>query len=550
MKKTIAPAALCLALTFSLLGDSQDWVRDDGVATPLHRAHLGLVTFMAKPIPIQEYREQDFLKIHELRETGDLNIRVFLKNSLMNELHRLAPELKPEELNRIGNYQFSFFVDDVMIYRENLPAGAGAIGSKISQTVLRVPLMSTTGEDSWGRFLWDRFLMNGGLDALTAGRHALKIEIRPYVRRPELKTGDLIASGQIVLEVVKPDVDESQTAPRPIRPGSGWPVSDVPYDTTKMRELKRRIAQRDFKDITSLVVIRDGKLLVEEYFGGANRTTMHDTRSVGKTFASALMGLAIRDGHIKDLDRTLGELYDLGSFARPSPKKAGVSLRNLLTMSSAFAGSDQDGDSPGNEERMYPSPDWVKFALDLPMEEAKENGAQWDYFTAGIILLGDILDKAVPGGLERFAEQELFQPLGITAYKWQLTPQRVVNTAGGLQMSALDYAKFGQLYKNGGPWNGKPVLPKPWVEATLTKHMKIPDRENEYYGFLFWNTTYLVKGKPCEAFYAAGNGGSKIFVFTEQPLVVVVTATAYNKPYGHPQVDKMMTDYILPSVLK
>jgi CubicO group peptidase (beta-lactamase class C family) len=550
MKTTIAPAALCLVLVLSLFGYGQDWVRDDGISTPLHRAHLGLVTFMAKPIPIQEYRERDFLKVYQLRETGDLNIGVFLKSSLMNELHRLAPKLGPEELNRIGNYQFSFFVDGAMVYRENLPWGAGAIGSKISRTVFRVPLMSTTEEDSWGRFLWYRFLMNGGLDALTAGRHDLKIEIRPYVLAPGLKTGDLMASGQIVLDVVKPEIDEAKTAPQPIRPGSGWPVSDGPYDTARIRELKRRIAQRDFKDITSLVVIRDGKLLIEEYFGGADRTTMHNTRSVGKTFASALMGLAVRDGHIKGLDGTLGELYDLGSFAHPSSKKAGVSLRHLLTMSSAFAGSDQDGDSPGTEEKMHQTPDWVKFALDLPMDEAKANGAQWDYFTAGVILIGDILDKAVPGGLEQFAARELFTPLGIERYEWQYTPQKVVNTGGGLQMAALDYAKFGQLYKNGGLWNGKPVLPRTWVEATLTKHIKIPNRENESYGLLFWHKTYRVQGKPCETFYAAGNGGSKIYVFTGQPLVVVITATAYNTPYGHPQVDKMMTDYILPAVLR
>jgi len=270
----------------------------------------------------------------------------------------------------------------------------------------------------------------------------------------------------------------------------------------------------------------------------------------GEETASALMGMAIRDGFIKDDTRTLGEFYNLKSFANFSPKKSAVALKNLLTMSSAFLGSDMNAASPGNEENMYPTPNWVKFALDLPMDDAKENGRQWDYFTAGVVLLGDILDKSVPGGLERYADKALFKPLGITRYQWQYTPQKVVNTAGGLQMSSLDNAKFGQLYKNGGLWNGAPVLPKQWVEKSFQKYLEIPNNENAFYGLLFWTLTYKVNGHPYETFYCTGNGGNKIFVFIDQPLVIVITATAYGKPYMHPRVDKMMEGYILPAVLR
>jgi CubicO group peptidase (beta-lactamase class C family) len=226
----------------------------------------------------------------------------------------------------------------------------------------------------------------------------------------------------IMLPAKGPVAGEAAIAPQAARPGGGREVSGDPYDHGKIGELKRKIAQGDFKDITSVVVIKDGKLLIEEYFNGADRTTLHNTRSVGKTFASALMGAAIRDGHIKSLDRTLGEFYGLKSFANYSAKKSAVRLKDLLTMSSAFLGSDDAAASPGNEEKMYPTPNWVRFALDLPMDTAKENGKQWDYFTAGIVVLGDILDRAVPGGLERYADRVLFEPLGITRYQWQYTP--------------------------------------------------------------------------------------------------------------------------------
>lgn len=339
-------------------------------------------------------------------------------------------------------------------------------------------------------------------------------------------------------------------ASQAIRPGSGWPLSKEPYDGALIRDLGRKIAEGEFKDITSLVVVKRGKLLIEEYYGGADRATLHNTRSVGKTFTSALMGAALRDGYIKSLDQTLAEFYDLKSFANDSAKKSAVTLRNLMTMSSAFLGSDSDAASPGNEENMYPTPNWVKFALDLPMDAAKENGRQWDYFTAGVVLLGDILDKSVPGGLERYADRVLFKPLGITRYEWSYTPQKVVNTAGGLRMSSLDYAKFGQLYKNGGRWNGAAVLPEEWVAKSFQRYLPVPFMKDGYYGLLFWNMTYHIGGKACETYFCTGNGGNKIFVFTDLPLVVVVTATAYGKPYMHTQVDRMMEQYVLPAVLR
>jgi CubicO group peptidase (beta-lactamase class C family) len=229
--------------------------------------------------------------------------------------------------------------------------------------------------------------------------------------------------------------------------------------------------------------------------------------------------------------------------------KEDISIKDLLTMSSVFDGNDDDYGSPGNEENMYPTSDWVKFTLDLPLNLNRPKD-EWHYFTAGVVLLGDILNKSVPGGLEKYADQKLFKPLGITTYKWQYTPQNVPNTAGGIRMNALDFAKYGQLYKNMGSWNGKQLIPEAWVKKTFTKYKSIPGRKDEFYGYLFWNKTYTVGGKPYETFYCAGNGGNKIYIFTDQPLVIVITATAYGATYAHSQEDKMMTDFILPAVIK
>jgi CubicO group peptidase (beta-lactamase class C family) len=543
--------SIVLYLIFSgVVSGQTDVVKVEEIVNPLHRTNIGKITFMASPIPIENYKESDFLKTYELQETRDFNIRVFMGNSLTNYLHRLAPELTVTELTALGNYQFTFFVDGALIYRENLNAGAGGAESKNTRTVFRVPLFSTTNEDSWGRFLWMRFLANGGEDSLTAGTHLLKIEIRPYMKTTELKVGQLIAEGSLELTVTKPKIDEKLVAIQAIKPGSGWNTSRDLYDREKIKELNRKIADNSFKEVTSIVVIRDGKLLIEEYFSGATRKTLHDTRSVGKSFVSALMGIAIENGHIKSENQTLKDFYDLTKFANYSAKKETVTIKSLLTMSSGFAGNDDDETSPGNEENMYPTSDWVKFALDLPMNDKNEVAQTWNYFTAGVVLLGDIINKSISEGLGEYADKKLFKPLGVTKYKWEFTPQGVPNTAGGLRMSALDFAKFGQLYKNGGKWNGKQIISESWIDKSFTRQLALPEKESEFYGFLFWNKAYTVNGNRYETFYATGNGGNKIFVFKDHPLVVVITATAYNKPYGHAQVDKIMNRFVLPAVIR
>ncbi|MDR6944508.1 serine hydrolase domain-containing protein [Mucilaginibacter pocheonensis] len=516
---------------------------------PVHKANIGKVVFLADTISLSRLKQADFLNRFEAKAQNNLYMKILMGNSLTNFQHQLQPGLTVEDLNK-GNFQFSFYVDGKLVYQENLSKGANYPVTKNIKTTISVPLISNRGEDSWGRSLWVRFMYKGGEDALTTGEHSLKIEVRPYVDIPVLKVGVLIAQGE--LQFIVPPANAKDIAIQNIKPNSGWLVSGESFDKKKIMEMNGLIAQNRFKNITSVIVIRNGKLLIEEYFNGSGRDSLHNPRSVGKTFASAMMGIAIHDGFIKNESQTLSDFYDLKKFNNYSPRKENITLKSLLTMSSIFDADDNDSNSAGNEENMYPTDNWVKFALDLPVDSSKTAGKQWHYFTSGVVVLGDILNKSVPGGLEKYTDEKLFKPLGITIYQWQYTPQHVPSTAGGLQMRSLDYAKFGQLYKNGGIWNNKQIIPQSWVKQSFTRHLALPkDVVGEgFYGYLFWNKTYLVNNKPYETFYCSGNGGNKIFVFKDEPLVVIITATAYNTPYAHPQVDKMMQKYILPAVLK
>lgn len=555
MRKILVLIFLSL-FCLTIFGQSQDLVKTDGITTDLHKKSIGKITFMNGNIPLDQYKESDFLKSFPLTYKSDLNIRVFMDNSITNYLHFLAPDLSAEQLIEKGNLQFSFYIDRKLIYKENISPNCWLGNSnelKNTLTTFRIPLTSSKSENLWALHLWERFQLNGGEKVLKEGNHNLKIEIRPYIKideNDEVKVGNSIAEGQIELIIKTPQATAEQISIQPIKQESGWEISDFKFDKKKIEALNKEIAIYNLKEITSIVVIKDGKLLLEEYFNGADRNTLHDPRSAGKSFASTLMGIAIKDGYIKDENQTLDQFYNLKSFENYDVKKDQIKIKDLLTMSSAFEGSDADSNSPGNEENMYPTDNWVKFALDLPIDQSKKNGEKWDYFTAGTIILGDILNKRVPEGLEKYTDNKLFKPLNITKYQWQYTPQNVANTAGSLQMRSLDYAKYAQLYKNNGVWKGNQILSKEWIQKTFAHQIKIPERENEFYSYLFWNKSVEYKGKHYETYYCAGNGGNEFIIFKDLPLVIIITSKAYNKPYGHPQAEKIVKDFILSAILK
>ncbi len=483
-----------------------------------------------------------------LNKDQSLNIIFTLEKPLIQSLKELAPNLSEDELLSKGNFQFSYLVNNEIIYVENLNTGAGPKTRKTEQLRQVIPLAAPEQIDFWGWFMWQRFMkLNGGQDVFTEGNHTLSIEVKPYLKDDTLKVGPLLAKGNIAVEVSKIVIDESLVPVQKIQPHSGWDISKADFNTKKIEGLNRKIAEGRFEDINGIVVIKEGELLIEEYFNNSTRDNLHNTRSVGKSFASTIMGIAIKEKYIANENALLKDFYDLKSYKNYSAKKDSVTLKSLLTMSSGFLGYDFDDESPGTEDKMHGSDNYVKFTLDLPMHKTKVIGRDFTYFTAGSNLLGDIIHKSVPEGLDSYANKKLFAPLGITKYKWFYTPQNIPYTGGGIRMRAIDFAKYGQLYKNQGKWKGKQIITEDWVKKSLARKVSI---ENKYYGYLFWNKTYTVNNKDYEVSFCNGNGGNRILIFKNIPFVIVITASAYNKPGSNADVDKMIADYILPAILK
>lgn len=550
MKKLILHTVfLCLLVSISANGQRIEkeviTINQGEILNALHKQNIGKIAFMDAFIPFASFTANDFkTKVH-LANDADFNIRFFLEKTLTAYLHDLAPLLSTEELCENGNFMFSFLVDQELTYQFKLPFGAGSCTSKNEQTVYGVPLVRKDNPDHWGRFLWQRFMCQGGGDkALAVGEHELTIRIQAYLDQDEPLMSSVIAEGSALVIREPILVTSSEKAIQPIKK-SKWTLDQQIFDRELIEELNEKILNQTFRDITSIVVIRNGKLALEEYFNGSSRKTIHDTRSLTKSFTSTLMGIAIGEGLISSEKESLDQLYDLNQFDNYSEAKGDITIDQLLQMSSSFDGNDADQASLGNEENMYPSNDWLKFVLDLPLSQKSEN-SQWQYFTGGVVLLGDILNEQTKD-LEKYASEKLFKPLGINKVKWQYTPSGVVNTAGSCQLKSLDLAKYGQLYLNDGLWNNKQIVPKNWIEKSLTKHQKI--NEDQHYGYLFWNQSFNVNGNSYDAYTASGNGGNHIVLIKELNTVIVITATAYNKPYAHPQSKEIINSYLLPAFI-
>lgn len=512
------------------------------ITDEFHQSQIGNIQFFNDWIGYDDFSPEDFLTTINLSEDHEFNARMFLDRTITSYLHDLAPDMTVEELCEAGSFQFTFLVDEEETYVYNLQTGAGSCDYKNEATVLGIPWFGAEEQDHWGRFLWVKFMkLGGGEAALNEGVHDLKLEIRPYIERDGLKTGPVIASGSIRTVASLPDVSPEQAMVQPIALTDRFPVSLKPVNGDKLEAMNRKIARGQFADITSIIALKNGELILEEYFNEADRTTLHDSRSVGKSFAGAITGIALKDGHLKHIDQPVSDFYNLNEFDKPSALKAGTTLRQLLTMTSGFDGNDSAPDSPGQEDRMYPTKDWVKFTLDLPAR----TDTTWSYSSAATVLLGDILHRSVPEGLEKYAAKKLFTPLGITDQVWQRTPTGVGSTAGSLRMSSLSLAAFGQLYLDGG----RDILPAKWTETSLQPLVERTDDKQGHYGYLFWHDTVEVNGKTYSYAHASGNGGNKVIILKKLGLVVVITATAYNKPFAHWQVEKILAEHILPAVL-
>ena len=254
---------------------------------------------------------------------------------------------------------------------------------------------------------------------------------------------------------------------------------------------------------------------------------LHDIRSAGKSITALAVGAAIADGHLASVDVAVWPL--LGVTEGPHQ---GIRVRDLLTMSSSLACDDWQGRrSPGFEERMYRHRNWVDFASRLPADPAYERNAdgfgRFAYCTAGVFLLGQVVQAATGEPFDAYVRRRLFEPLGVGEVVWRRSRSGEVQAGGQLQIAATDLAKLGRLVLDGGRWQGEQVLPEAWIEQMLQPWRAIgPDG----YGYLWWSRMAQGPQGAERLWFMRGNGGNLVVLIGSLDTVVVVQAANYNDP--------------------
>ncbi len=332
-----------------------------------------------------------------------------------------------------------------------------------------------------------------------------------------------------------------------------WPISSPVaqgLDPEKLAELIELIrAGERFPRLHSLLIIRHGYLVVEEYFNNWQADQLHTLQSVSKSFTSALVGIAIARGEFKGVDEKILNFFpDMKEIANLDERKASIRLKDLLTMRSGTDYHEKGPDAPHWQLNKL-AKGWDKFYLDRPM--ICTPGTEFLYDSGGVILISSMLKNRTGKHAAEYAERFLFQPLGIKNMFWIKNQEGHAHAGGGLFLTSRDVAKFGLLYLQSGRWNNRQIVPEEWIRESLQTHvdLTVPGQPPSGYGYLWWILAPDPRGDGRQSVYAArGRGGQFIFIIPEHDMVVVVLGDTkigsdQNKPV------EFLYDYILPAVL-
>jgi len=320
---------------------------------------------------------------------------------------------------------------------------------------------------------------------------------------------------------------------------SSWSVStpeEQGLDSETLAQMLAQIAGEDYK-IDSVLVVRNGYLVLDTYVYPFHPGDTHNLYSVTKSVVSALIGIAIEHGYIESLDQHVLDFFPDREAKNLGDNKADMALEHLLTMTSGLECRDSYLYNNRGLEEMHNTDDWIQYVLDLPMEMPP--GTKFEYCNGASMLLSAILQKATGMSALEYAQEYLFGPLGIRGVQWDDSPNGITMGYSRLFMHPQDVAKIGYLYLKNGLWNGEPVVPAQWITVSTQTHVPAGTLQDGY-GYHWWVA-------PPQMYLALGYGGQFLFVVPEKDMVVVFTSSLEGRDFYVPQ--KLMNDYILPAVI-
>jgi CubicO group peptidase (beta-lactamase class C family) len=348
----------------------------------------------------------------------------------------------------------------------------------------------------------------------------------------------------------------------------GWETAslhDAKLDAGLIKEMFDRIYDNTYKNISCVLLIKSGKLVVEEYFPrvevlgdrrnrGLKRVSPQQLYSATKSVTSILIGLAIERHLISGVDARISSFFPEYASVFADKEKDKLRLKDFLTMSAGLSWDEWTypyADARNDALKTLLSPDPIRYIFERPIVAAP--GAKFAYNTGISIVLGEIIYKVSGLRADKFAERYLFEPLGISDYYWAKVPDDIVETGGGLFLRPRDMAKLGYVFLNGGRWRGKQILRENWVKESTTNHvgsLQLPSwvQAADGYGYQWWLGSLHVAAQDVRFYGARGRAGQFILVFPEQQLVAVFTGLNDNILMNQPL--DMLQRYILPGALR
>lgn len=354
----------------------------------------------------------------------------------------------------------------------------------------------------------------------------------------------------------------------PKQTDDNWTISTPDKEGMDMELIKEVVPKisNDYDGIDGIVVVRHGKLILDEYFNGYDSEKPHKLFSITKSITGAVVGIAIEQGFMKSENDSIKNY--LGDYlTNKTHALKNLTVKHILTMSTGLDWVEL-GDMNSQGMKIPFTNDWIEFVLNQPINSTP--GSIFNYSSGNTMLLAPIIKNSTGIQADKFADKYLFSPLGIKTYEWvkmsefwtktqggeipgveepkSLTYDTIfsefTNTGTGLKMRPRDIAKFGQLYLNNGQWDGKQIITEGWIKKSTQSHFS-----NKEYGYLWRLTKYDFNDQKISCYYGTGFGLQKLYVFPTLDLVVVLTQQNYRRmPKGEKETQDIINNYILKSV--
>lgn len=287
------------------------------------------------------------------------------------------------------------------------------------------------------------------------------------------------------------------------------------FDSAQLSEAYQRAQRGPFRTARSLLVARNGRLVAEGYFNGADSVSRSDVRSVTKSVTALLTGVAIADGAIRGVQEPIADFVPTRLGRKADPRWQAITVEDLLTMRAGLLW-DEWADGFADPNRMYQARNSIDFVLDHGL--GTDPGRRFTYSTGTSQLLSAVLQRALGRRLDAYAEERFFRPLGISAALWQHHFDGTTYGGVGLQLTPRELMKVGLLVADEGTWHGRQIIPADWVREAIRAHVELPNGEGGY-GHGWWIRAH--------GYAAEGYGGQYVYVVPSARVVVVFTADPY-----------------------